>query len=74
MTPACLPLRLVLLLAGCLAPCMVDAADFKEFKRTVPMEANGRFTLDTYKGSIRITAWDQPQVDIQARIVADAVG
>jgi len=53
---------------------MVGAADFKEFKKTVPMEANGRFTLDTYKGSIRITAWDQPQVDIQARIVADKSG
>src|SRR5260370_49076 len=47
------------------------AADFKEFKKTVPLEANGRFRLDTYKGSIRVTAWDQPQVDIQARIEAD---
>jgi hypothetical protein len=53
---------------------LVSAADFKEFKRTVPMEGNGRFSLDTYKGSIRISAWDQPQVDIQARIVADPSG
>lgn len=53
---------------------MATAADFKEFKRTVPMDANGRFSLDTYKGTIRISAWDQPQVDIQARIVADPVG
>lgn len=53
---------------------VLSAADFKEFKRTVPLEANGRFSLDTYKGSIRISAWDQPQVDIQARIVADPVG
>jgi hypothetical protein len=50
-----------------LASGLVGAADFKEFKQTVPMDANGRFTLDTYKGTIRITAWDQPQVDIQAR-------
>jgi hypothetical protein len=57
-----------------LASGLVGAADFKEFKQTVPMDANGRFTLDTYKGTIRITAWDQPQVDIQARIVADNSG
>src|SRR5580700_6853358 len=63
---------LILLFAGSLACPMVGAADFKEFKKTVPLEANGRFTLDTYKGSIRVTAWDQPQVDIQARIVADS--
>jgi hypothetical protein len=61
---------LALLFAGSL----VTAADFKEFKRTVPMDANGRFSLDTFKGSIRISAWDQPQVDIQARIVADPSG
>jgi hypothetical protein len=63
-----------LLLAGSFCPSVVGAADFKEFKRTVPLEAKGRFTLDTYKGSIRITAWDQPQVEIQARIVADTTG
>ena len=53
---------LILLFAGSLAGPMVTAADFKEFKKTVPLDANGRFTLDTYKGSIRVTAWDQPQV------------
>ncbi len=35
------------------------------------MDAKGRFSLDTYKGSIHVTAWDQPTVDIQARIEAD---
>jgi hypothetical protein len=53
---------------------LVTAGDFKEFKRTVPMEPNGRFSLDTYKGAIRISAWDEPKVDIQARIVADPAG
>lgn len=47
------------------------AADVKEFKKTVPMDAKGRFSLDTYKGSIHVMAWDQPQVDIQARIEVD---
>jgi len=53
------------------AGSLLLASDSKEFKKTVPMDATGRFTLDTYKGSIHITAWDQPQVDIQARIVED---
>lgn len=53
------------------AASLACAADSKEFRKTVPMDANGRFTLDTYKGSIHITSWDQPQADIQARIVED---
>lgn len=57
----------ILLFAATLLP----AADFKEFRKTVPMDATGRFSLDTYKGSIHVTAWDQPQVDIQARIERD---
>jgi len=62
-------MRSVLLVMA--AASLLPAADFKEFKKTVPLEANGRFSLDTFKGSIRVTAWDQPQVDIQARIEAD---
>jgi len=54
-----------------LAGGLTYASDFKEFKKTVPMDAKGRFSLDTYKGSIHVTAWDQPTVDIQARIEAD---
>ena len=47
------------------------AEDVKKFQKTVPLEPAGRFSLDTYKGSIRITAWDRSQVEIDARIVAD---
>src|ERR1043166_809656 len=61
--------RLVLLLIA--AASLLPAADFREFKKTVPLEKGGRLWLDTYKGSIRVTAWDQPQVDIQARIEPD---
>lgn len=55
------------------AAALLPAADFKEFKKTVPLDAVGRFTLETYKGSIHVTAWDQPQVDIQARIERDPI-
>lgn len=61
-------MRLSLLFA---AITLASAADVKEFHQTVPLDPAGRFTLDTYKGSIRITAWDRPQVEINARIVAD---
>jgi len=53
---------------------LLSAADVKDFSRTVPLDAKGRFSLDTYKGSIRITAWDQPRAEIRARIEQDPDG
>ncbi len=50
---------------------LMFASDVKEFKKTVALDSKGRFSLDTYKGSIHITAWDQPQAEIQARIEID---
>lgn len=47
------------------------AADSKDFKKTVPLDPHGRFSLDTYKGSIRISSWDRPEAEIEARIVED---
>jgi hypothetical protein len=64
-------MRLVSLLA---AATLISAADVKEFHKTLPLDPAGRFSLDTYKGSIRITAWDQPRAEIDARIVADPFG
>jgi hypothetical protein len=55
----------------CTTTALVLASDVKDFQRTVPLDAKGRFSLDTYKGSIRITAWDQPQAEIRAHIVTD---
>lgn len=57
-----------LVLAGAV---LLAAAGVKDFSKTVPLDGKGRFTLDTYKGSIHITAWDQPQAQIQARIEED---
>jgi hypothetical protein len=56
------------LLAGA---ALLGAADVKEFSKTVPLDAKGRFSLDTYKGSVHITGWDQPQAQISARIEED---
>ena len=33
--------------------------------------ADGKVTIDTYKGSIRVTPWDRAEVAVEARIVPD---
>ncbi len=44
------------------------AADFKDVHKVVPLDANGRVTVDAHNGAITITPWDQPNVSIDARI------
>lgn len=46
------------------------AAQGREFKRTVAFEAGGALTLNVDVSRVRLTSWDQPQVDISARIEA----
>lgn len=40
----------------------------KEFKQTVDLAAGGRLTLETFKGSIELSSWNQNKVEIVARI------
>jgi hypothetical protein len=42
----------------------------KEFKKTVDVQNGGDFTLETDKGSVRLTSWNSNQVEIYARIEA----
>jgi hypothetical protein len=44
------------------------AAQSREFSRTVNLEPGGRLRVVGSKGSIRITSWDQPRVEVKARI------
>ena len=39
--------------------------------KTLPLAEGGRVTVDTYKGSIRITPWDRAEVGVEARIAPD---
>jgi len=48
------------------------AADFKDVNRTVPLSSTGLVTLETHKGSIQVTTWDRAEVEIKARIEAEA--
>jgi len=40
----------------------------REFLRTVDLQPSGMLRVEGSKGSIRLTSWDRPQVDIRARI------
>jgi hypothetical protein len=48
------------------------AAQERREARTVALDAGGILRLDAPKGSVTITGWDRPAVDITARIVAPA--
>jgi|ERR1051326_980819 hypothetical protein len=46
----------------------VQAAEYRDVNRTVPLSPTGMVTIDTHKGSVHVTTWDRPEVDIKARI------
>ncbi|MCI0562902.1 MAG: DUF4097 domain-containing protein [Nitrososphaera sp.] len=46
----------------------------REVKKTVPLDVDGRVSIDTYKGSITVTTWDKKEVEIAAVIEADESG
>lgn len=53
--------------AGVLAPAPLQS---KEFRKTVEVQSGGDFRLETDKGSVRLTSWNNNQVEIFARIEA----
>jgi hypothetical protein len=44
------------------------ASNVKEIHRNVPLAANGSVSLEMHNGSVDVTAWNQPSVDVSARI------
>jgi hypothetical protein len=65
------------LLPGVLALLVTAAASpaagvpSRDVSKTLPLAGSGRVTVDTYKGSIRITPWDRAEVAVEARITPD---
>ena len=62
---------------ACLFPLLLAApaiagAQRDTFEETVPLQPGGNLTIDASGGSVLLLAWDQPQVEIQARIEAPA--
>jgi hypothetical protein len=43
----------------------------KEIRKTVPLASDGAVSIDTFKGSVTVTAWDNPQVEVYARVEPD---
>src|SRR5437016_2813377 len=50
----------------------LEAADSKDVNKTVPLSQTGAVTIETHKGSVHVTTWDRPEVDIKARIEAES--
>ncbi|MBZ5631717.1 MAG: DUF4097 family beta strand repeat-containing protein [Acidobacteriia bacterium] len=47
------------------------AADSKDIRRSFPLDSHGHVTIDTYKGSIRVSTWDRNEIDVAVRIEED---
>ncbi len=62
-SPVLFTFALVIFLAA-----VVHAAESKEVHKIVPLDANGRVTVDAHNGAITVTPWNQPSVSIDARI------
>jgi hypothetical protein len=45
-----------------------SAAATKAVHKTLPLAANGSVDVDTHNGTITVTTWSQPSVDVSARI------
>ena len=50
---------------------LLQASTLRHFHRVVALDADGRLTIDTHNGSVTVTTWKQPNVQIDARIEAD---
>ena len=60
----------VLLLLFALLP-PVQAQSTKTVKETFALDADGEVQIDTYKGSITVTTWDRPKVELEVTIEPD---
>lgn len=46
----------------------IASAQSREFSRTVDLDSGGAFRIEGGRGSMRITSWEQPRLEIRARI------
>ncbi|HYL38685.1 MAG TPA: DUF4097 family beta strand repeat-containing protein [Bryobacteraceae bacterium] len=62
--PRITPLAIVFALAG----VSLSGADYRDISRTVTLSSRGALDLRTFRGSIEISTWDRPEVEVKARI------
>src|SRR5215471_2593872 len=65
---ASVPAAIVLLAAS-----LAQATDSKEIHQTIPLNQDGRLSIENFKGSISVTTWDRPEVEMGVRIDPDGV-
>ena len=53
-----------------LSMSVVASAQERTIERTVALEPGGSLSLDTSRGSVRLTTWQEPSLEIRARIEA----
>ncbi len=51
-----------------LSSCVAISAQEKTFEDTVTLEPGGSLSLEATRGSVRLTSWDRPTVEIRTRI------
>jgi len=67
----CRIMSVVMLAAAILFPALAFSQDTREITKTLPLKSDGELSVDTYKGSIKVTTWDKPEVSIHATIESD---
>jgi len=60
-----------LLAAGALTAALAVDRGGKEISKTLDLAPDGRVSIDTYKGTVKVSGWDTPKVEIRARIEAE---
>ena len=66
--------KLVCLLILCVVgPTAVIGQTSREVRKALPLAVGGAVSIDTFKGSVTVTAWDSRQVEIVAKIEPDGV-
>lgn len=65
---AVLTLAVSVLLAG---PAVSADAPSKVVDKALPLVPGGRLVVDTYKGSVRVTAWDREEASVHAVVTPD---
>ncbi len=64
-------IRITALLAALLLP-IASFAQTKNFNRTIEFAPGGNLRVNTDVGTLRLTAWERPEVEVVARILARA--
>lgn len=66
--PAAFSLLLLLVSAAAMAE------ETRVVRKQVDLRPDGRVSIDTFKGTVRVRTWDQPRVDVVAKIAPDPSG